>query len=68
MKTQLEIGGMSCQSCVAHVTKALREVSQVREVHVQLEPPNATIEHEGASLETLTGAVESAGYTVKVIS
>ena len=44
----LKIGGMSCQHCVDHVTKALQELPGVAAVSVDLSSGRATLEIEEA--------------------
>jgi copper ion binding protein len=65
MKTTLSIKGMSCDHCVHHVTKALKEVSGVSAAKVSLEQNSAEVEHaDSVSLASLTTAVVEAGYEV----
>jgi copper chaperone CopZ len=62
--TTLRISGMTCNGCVRHVDKALREVPGVTAVEVSLPEERAKIVHEAtAPLEALVAAVESAGYS-----
>ena len=62
----LNIGGMTCASCVLHVEEALLEVPGVQKVQVNLATEKAAVEFVPgvASLEALRAAVEDAGYTV----
>ncbi|MDR2142766.1 MAG: copper ion binding protein [Treponema sp.] len=63
MKTTIKIEGMSCDHCVAHVTKALEEISGVSSVTVSLKDKNAVVEHAGGvGPEALKAAVAEAGY------
>jgi len=63
MKTTLNIEGMSCDHCVAHVTKALQEISGVSFAKVSLKKKNAEVEHgDAVSLDALKAAVCEAGY------
>jgi copper ion binding protein len=65
MKTTISIEGMSCEHCVAHVTKALKETAGVRSAKVSLKEKNALVEHaDTVSLDTLKAAVNEAGYEV----
>jgi Cu+-exporting ATPase len=66
-KMTLDIGGMTCASCSAHVEKALREVSGVVTAFVNLATEQATIEYlpGEATLEDFKKAVADAGYTVR---
>jgi copper ion binding protein len=64
MKTQLNIEGMSCEHCVAHVKKALEAVSGVKSAKVNLKSNSAEVEHsDGVNRESLKAAVTEAGYT-----
>lgn len=61
----LHIYGMSCQHCVAHVTKALEGVDGVSDVQVSLDTNSATLTvGEGVSDDALRQAVADAGYEV----
>lgn len=62
----LDVEGMMCGKCQAHVQKALEGIAGVTAVEVSLENKTAsvTMENEIAD-ETLTGAVVEAGYEVK---
>ena len=61
---QLEVSGMSCGSCVAHVEEALREVEGVREVSVDLDSSRATVTGDSIAADRLADAVVRAGYGV----
>lgn len=62
----LDVEGMMCAKCQAHVQKALEGVAGVTAVEVSLDNNTAsvTMENEIAD-ETLAGAVTEAGYEVK---
>ena len=62
----LPVQGMTCASCVAHVEKALKEVSGVAGVIVNLGAQKATVKYDPnrATLADLTGAVDAIGYHV----
>ncbi len=62
MTTQLNIGGMTCQNCVMHVTKALQAVPGVIASEVDLQQQSAKIEHDGVDVQALIAAVEEEGY------
>ena len=64
MKKTLTIEGMMCAHCVAHVDKALRAVSGVESVDVDLTAGTAVVTGSAAE-EALCAAVAEAGYTVK---
>lgn len=64
MITTLRITGMTCNGCVRHVDKALREVAGVTAVEVSLPEQRAKVVHEDtADVAALIAAVETAGYT-----
>lgn len=66
MKKVLDIEGMMCQHCVAHVNKALSGVEGVEAVEVSLENKNAAVTLAAdVSDEVLVKAVVDAGYEVK---
>jgi copper chaperone CopZ len=64
--TVLNITGMSCQMCVKHVTKALKELNGVTDVVVSLDQNTATVTYnpEPVGLEEFKSAVAEAGYAV----
>ncbi len=65
MKKTLQIKGMMCQHCVAHVTKALQSVEGVAAVEVNLKKKTAIVElTENVAEEKLRFAVSEAGYEV----
>ena len=65
MEKTLEISGMMCQHCVAHVKKALEGVSGVGKVEVSLEEKKAIVmTNIEVSNEALKSAVSEAGYEV----
>src|ERR1043166_3675105 len=61
----LDIGGMTCASCVRHVEKALSRIDGVRsaEVNLATEAAPASFDPQAAGLSELTAAVAAAGYT-----
>ena len=69
MKKTIDIDGMMCQHCVAHVTKALEGVEGVAKADVSLENNNAVVElANDVSDDVLTKAITDAGYEVKKIA
>ncbi len=62
----LSIGGMTCASCVSHVEEALKGVTGVRNVVVNLATGKATVEYDPAqsSLIAMKKAVDDIGYEV----
>lgn len=66
----LEIQGMTCESCAAHVQKALRQVPGVAQAKVDFRAAQAKIHPKpGVRLpaEALTKAVEKTGYRARVV-
>ncbi|HIY50873.1 MAG TPA: heavy metal translocating P-type ATPase [Candidatus Olsenella avicola] len=67
MTKTLNVTGMMCQHCVAHVKKALEGVEGVSSVNVDLEAGTATVEAaEGVADDALVAAVVDAGYEASV--
>ncbi len=67
---QVNIGGMTCASCVNHVEKALGNIPGVMSVTVNLATKQANVSAwaEMVSTSDLHQAITDAGYTVKVDS
>ncbi|MFO1340367.1 MAG: heavy metal translocating P-type ATPase [Burkholderiaceae bacterium] len=59
---QLQVGGMTCASCVARVEKALLKVPGVTAASVNLATERATVQAPGVPVAALRAAVEKAGY------
>ncbi|MBA4180547.1 MAG: copper-translocating P-type ATPase [Anaerolinea sp.] len=60
----LDIGGMTCASCVRRVERALSKVDGVETASVNFAAETARVTFAGeVTLEKLTGAVEKAGYS-----
>ena len=62
----LEVQGMSCASCVAHVEKALLAVPGVAAASVNLALQTAFVQGAGLQAGRLVAAVDSAGYHASV--
>ena len=64
MITTLAITGMTCNGCVKHVDRALREVPGVTAVEVDLPGARAKVSHDPAAapVPALVAAIEAAGY------
>ena len=62
--TILEVQGMTCPSCIRHVSTALTELAGVGTVDVQLREGVVVVEHDAAQapVAQLVGALEEAGY------
>jgi len=65
MKKIIFIEGMSCQHCVHHVTEALKEISGVKSVRVDLAGKYAEVElaHDVEN-EKFKEVIDEAGYEV----
>jgi copper chaperone len=63
---KLNVEGMSCQGCVASVTRVLKAVPGVTEAVVTLKPGSATVTYDAArtDVRALKAAIEGAGYDV----
>ena len=62
-KSIFPVAGMTCAACVARVEEALKEVSGVMSVSVNLASEKATVEYlEGTQYTDMKKAVEEAGY------
>lgn len=59
---KLDVKGMHCQNCVAHVTEALEKVDGVTSASVSLSKESAVVEGRGLSVEDLVAAVAEAGF------
>lgn len=61
---EFQVEGMSCQHCVAAIVKAVRGVDAASRVEVDLQSGRVRVvsnEH----VDTLSAAIDEAGYTVK---
>ena len=67
-KIELDVQGMTCNACAHHVTRALRQVEGVSQVHIpSWAAGHATVTVQpGVKEETLTDAVKQAGYRATV--
>ena len=66
----LNIGGMTCASCVSHVESALREVEGVISANVNLATERATVDYISgvATLADMRYMVDDSGYSVEGIA
>ncbi|MBW2466950.1 MAG: heavy-metal-associated domain-containing protein [Deltaproteobacteria bacterium] len=61
----VKIKGMSCQHCVASVTKALSEIEGITDVQVSLEKGEATFnEQNPVDEQTIKDAITKIGFEV----
>ncbi len=67
MEKKLNVEGMMCEHCVAHVTKALEGVPGVSSVKVSLKGKDAVVEADPTVTDdALVAAVKDAGYEASV--
>ena len=65
MTKTIKVKGMSCQHCVASVTKALSEVDGITDVQVSLEKGEATFkENSPVPDQILKDAITKIGFEV----
>ncbi len=65
-ETTLAVEGMTCGSCVSHVTRALKELDGVEQVTVELRAGKVRVAHAASTgLESLVAALEEAGYPAR---
>ncbi len=58
----LNVQGMSCGSCVAHVTKALESIPGVQSIHVDLESGRVQVERTSNESADLIHVLNEEGY------
>jgi len=61
--TEFEVQGMSCQHCVAAVTRSIQEIDPQAQVRVDLERGRVAVESTQSN-DALKEAIDNAGYTV----
>jgi copper chaperone CopZ len=66
---RLKVGGMTCQNCVRHVSRALEGAGGVVSAEVDLDSGTATVRIEAGSVDAgaLVAAVRDAGYEAERI-
>ena len=65
MTTTVNIKGMSCSHCTMSVSQALKQMSDVTDVKVDLDNGKATIEHENPiDMGKVKDVIEKAGYEI----
>jgi copper chaperone len=63
--TTVKVKGMSCQHCVAAVTKALDEIEGTKNVKVDLSSGEASFDEEKpVNMDTVKEKIRSAGYQI----
>ncbi|KIG07415.1 heavy-metal-associated domain-containing protein [Caballeronia concitans] len=61
--TEFNVQGMSCQHCVAAVTRSIQDIDPKAQVRVDLEKGKVAVEST-QSEAALKEAIDEAGYTV----
>jgi copper chaperone CopZ len=67
-RLELAIDGMTCNHCVAAVTRALKECHGVASVQIDLAKGRAEIVGEHLHSDQLVAAVAHAGYATRIVS
>ena len=67
VETNINIGGMHCDMCVASVTKGVNELEGIESVVVSLNDSTAVVTYNANKVELaqIEKAIESRGYTIK---
>lgn len=68
MTKTINIEGMSCGHCTARVEKALKSLTGITDVTVDLGKKTAVFSCEGVSDEVLKETIEDSGYDVVSIN
>ncbi len=63
MKKRIQLEGMSCGHCVAHVKETLEALENTTDIQVELGTQSVLVE-TGATDELIRQAIDEAGYTV----
>lgn len=62
-KVKIEVGGMTCEHCVARVDKFVKSVNGVKEVNTNLkENMSYIVASDDFDIENVKNAIEQAGY------
>ncbi len=62
-KINIEVGGMTCEHCVARVTKFVKNVKGVVDVNTSLKENKSYIKaNDDVSVDSIKSAIEDAGY------
>jgi copper chaperone len=62
MTIEFQVEGMSCQHCVAAVTRSIREHDATAQVQVDLATGRVAVDST-QSIDALKAAIDEAGYT-----
>lgn len=63
-ETILAVDGMTCSSCIRHVSAALRQLDGIAEVEVKLADGSVRVQHDAdrATIDEMIAALGDAGY------
>lgn len=62
----VNVKGMKCEHCVMHVKEALEEISNIKDVKVDLKSGNVSIKYENdLEISLVKEKIEEAGYSLK---
>lgn len=62
-ETVLSVDGMTCPSCIRHISVALQDVDGVDQVEVKLREGKVAVKHvAGVKIVSLVSALREAGY------
>lgn len=61
--TEFQVEGMSCEHCVAAVTRSIHEIDTTAKVQVDLEHGRVVVTST-QTIDALKEAIDEAGYTV----
>ena len=62
MKEKFDVEGMTCAACQAHVEKAVKNLSGVKNCNVNLLKNSMEVEFENIEIKDIEAAVSNAGY------
>lgn len=67
VETTINIGGMTCDMCVASVEKGVNALEGIAEVKVSLSDSNAVVKYDASKVELaeIEKAIEKRGYSIK---
>lgn len=70
VEASINIGGMTCEHCVASVEKGINGLEGIENVVVTLDDSIAVVKYDAASLnmDDIEAAVNKRGYTVKSVN
>ncbi len=68
-QSRYRVTGMGCEACVKRVEKAVSALDGVRRASVDLNAETLTVDYDESKLsfDTLTNAVDEAGYSLEKI-